>query len=85
MLFLRFIFFFFNCSSTDDVKTIKFLGLALLILKMDVRRTFHQLKVDSGNVDLLCLKHGSNFIHQSAPLDFSDASILFIKLNSSIL
>ena len=57
--------FILNNPSVDDiVKKIVELFPGSLLYKVDISRAFRQLKVDPGNLDLLGLKHQSNFIDQ---------------------
>ena len=69
---------------TLKIKKIIELGPGSLLYKADISRAFRQLKVDPGDLDLLCLKHQSYFIDQSVPFRYRHGSVFFEKVTDSI-
>ena len=77
--------FLLNHPSVDNIidRLIQ-LGPGSMLFKIDISRAFHQLKVDTGDIDLLGLKHTSYFIDQSVPFGYRHGSIFFEKVTNSI-
>ena len=77
--------FLLHYPSVDDiVHKLNELGPGSLMFKVDISRAFRQLKVDSGDIDLLGLKQDAYFIDQSVPFRYRHGSIFFEKVTDSI-
>ena len=77
--------FVLNYPSVDNIvqRPIQ-LAPGSMLFKIDISRSFRQLKGDPGGIDLLGLKQDSYFIDQSAPFGYRYGSILFEKVTDSI-
>ena len=77
--------FVLNYPSIDDIaKRIIGLGPGSLLCKVDISRAFRQLKVHTGDNNLLGLKLDSYYIDESVPFGYRHGSIFFEKVRDGI-
>ena len=77
--------FMLNFPSVGDiVESLIQLGPGSMLFKIDISQAFRQLKVDPGDIDLLCLKWDYCFIDKSVSFGYRHGSIFFEKVTNSI-
>ena len=78
-------YFTLHYPSLDNITNrLKHLGPQALVYKIDISRAFRHLTIDSGDIDLLGLKHRNYFIDGSLPFGFRHGSVLFQRCSDAI-
>ena len=55
-----------------------------MLYKVDIRRAFRHIRVDPGDIDLLCLSHNGLYTDLSLPFGFRHGSIFFTRCSNAI-
>ena len=66
------------------VDSLKELGTDALLYKIDIKRAFRHLRIDSGDLDLLGLKHDQYYIDGTLPFGFRHGSVFLQRCSDAI-